>query len=463
MAPFALLAKVSLSALLLSFALPLAVAQAYADCPEDDPDAGCLADESDILLFGQRACVRLQSAGEPCAPASDASEAVCERGLVCNANGVCGKAAKGDLCTDDRSVCSDGLTCLRAQPGFPPQSGGPRPFDAEDLSPRVCKREGVPEGEYCSQGSINTANLAPPGTWRPGIIQGDSVARGALALDLCADGLRCESNRCVQDDGGFFEENFPDPTNLVPIGAFCDGQGAVCPEVNVGWMTSLRLVREVPTACVSNVCVSVDPEYRVGQPCSSGCGTNLQCGDDGKCVDAQPWVYGNLAEQPVNMNTRTDFGVERETERTPRPVALGDACPFGWCEFGAFCRDGVCVSGDDVSGGLTLGEECNDGECADGLVCEDVVGDNLFGGGRRCTSKNILDGAYCEETRRREPPGEVYAIELSQTCMSGSAACQLLVDARRCAGLRTRGQRCGVYETRYCVDGTSCIHGTCVD
>lgn len=447
-----------LNALLLSLAFPLALAQTDADCPDEE----CLPDESDILLFGEPACVRLLSAGKPCSPASDASDAVCERGLACNTNGVCGKAAKGDLCTDDRSVCADGLTCLRMEPvrTFGPMF--PRPFDEEDLWPRVCKREGIAEGEYCSRGSINTINLAPPNTWRPGIIQGDRVARGAVTIDMCADGLRCQSNRCIQDDGGFSQGDFPDPKNLVPIGAFCDGEGAVCPEVNVGWMTSVRRVREVPTACVSNVCVSVDPEYRVGQSCSSGCGSNLQCGDDGKCMDAQPWVYGDLAEQPVIIGSRSDFGLVSETQPIPQTIPLGDACPFGWCEFGAFCRDGVCVSGDDVSGGLTLGAKCNEGVCADGLICEEVVDDNLQDGGRRCTSKNILDGAFCQQTRRRDPPPDIFAMEVSQTCMSGSAACQFLLDARRCAGFRTRGQRCGVYETSYCIDGTTCVYGTCV-
>lgn len=426
-----------------------------ADCSGDyaSDEEPCSSEETDVPLFGTPSCLTLLQAGASCTPTTPTSTSACARGLVCNARLTCSKATKGNLCTDDTSVCAAGLVCERISSRRRDNSSpGPvRSSLYDGVEPSVCRRVNAPIGAYCSLGEIETKNIAPEGTWRRGRRQVSTIAYDTISLDYCADGLWCVKNRCVAPGDGFRPGNtFQDATNLVPVGAACDDTGKKCPDVNFSWMSALKRPREVRTSCVGGVCVSTEDDYPVGRACAEGCGDSLQCGEDGRCVDAQLWIYSSLGDQP-------DY-------RYNGSPMVGEACPFGWCNGDALCKEGVCTSFSGTAG-LSRGDICVKGgqACGEDLVCEEVVGDNISGAGLRCTLKTIVDGGFCEAFDNFRGPVDTYARYLSRTCRSGSAACKYLGDDRRCIGARSKGERCSVYETSYCVDGTTCVYGTCVE
>lgn len=169
-------------------------------------------------------------------------------------------AEKGELCTDGPSAA--GLPCVG------------------DGVLRFCAEAGRSEGPPSSIGKIQTATIAPPNSWRPRFMQFDGIA-DTVRTDICANCLSCFDGICSSSakEDSFSPFSAEEQAKYVPLGSPCDGINSICKARQFCSLGSLILPREVRGACNTGVCLSLDPDYRVGLSGESGCG-RLACGSE---------------------------------------------------------------------------------------------------------------------------------------------------------------------------------------
>lgn len=410
---------------------------------ESSPGIRC-ADQGLVarVVLGEPTCVKVLASGDPCAPLVMGISAVCDSSLVCKASDTCGKAVKGDICTDDPSACADDLSCRPFATSM--TEHGPAPYGPV----KVCVRANIPEGGFCSIGAIETKNVAPPGTWTPSPGQKTTVAQTPL-LDLCMEGLLCRNGKCSSSSkstAGLEGVSQKGNRKYVPIGSACDAVNAECPAINFSWMKGLKSAREVSSSCKQGICASTDVDYLVGNSCEIGC-EDLAC-ESGQCVDnsVDPWVA--FSDQ---------IGFSENDSSLPKD---GESCPFGECGFKGD-RKLVCLYGKTCvpeSFGRGRDAKCSSEnaeqqECATGLTCK-----HLQGQGLRCVAETLIPGARCIGLR---PPSNAEN-ETSQRCVPNATRHTDVFNGGRCLVTAKSGDRCGLMEGILCEAGLSCLLGTCV-
>lgn len=341
-------------------------------------------------------------------------------------------AAKGQLCNDE--PCAPGLTCAE-------------PSGSVSRVLRFCARTGLPEGALCSVGRLDTASIAPQGTWTPVAFQTDLIAY-TVRTDFCAEGLACFDGRCssTAERDGFTSVAAEESAKYVTIGAACDGVNSLCPARNFGWMAGLRLVREVPAACIDGVCVSTDAEYPVGGSCGAGCG-RLACGSAGRCVDDDPDPFDAFPTEGAGSLPR-----------------YGEACPLGRCFWGdrgrGLCIGGVCVASQDLDG-QGFDEDCDDVACAEGLTCENLYSrpdENGLPENLRCALESLPEGASCKLIEFPKAWDRLNALQ----CQAG-LSCDFVSGKQGSKCLRTvqRREICGLDRGIVCSEGNQCVDDVC--
>ena len=443
----------------------------------DGASGNCLFTSSSVVCDDGNPC----TVGDICAASlcQSGTPTTCDDGNGCTidacdpSSGKCASKASVDgLGCEDGILCTQGDVCKGGQcnPGKPPQcdDGNPCTVDACSESTGKCAFVNT-DGGTCDDGNgCTTGDVCKSGSCQSGVItcQCQSTADCASSEDgdLCNGTLFCDlkSHTCQIDLKTVVVCDLSQNTDCVSWG--CNKLLGKCEPKNQADSKACDADKSVCTPgdhCVAGICTPGDAvTCDDANPCTDdscdplkGCAAKA---NTAPCTDGNACTFNDLC-----ANSTCVPGTKKTCDD-------GDSCTSDGCDPGT----GVCftqpLSGTPCSDAnpCTFGDICNIGLCkpTSAKVCDDgnpCTTDQCDGGTGNCVTKNVADGASCED-------GSLCT--QNDTCKSGSCASGSLkvcddgnICTKDACDLKTGG--CAVVavaDGAPCSDGNACtLSDTC--